>query len=92
MNLKYRIIIYEYYFRNVKDIFEENNLTIVNLETTLTTATKKADKKFRFKAESSYVETHKSINIEAVSIAYNHTLDYLKSFRDTLKTLEMLIN
>jgi poly-gamma-glutamate synthesis protein (capsule biosynthesis protein) len=80
---------YGYFFRNVKGIFEADDLTIVNLETTLTTATKKADKKFRFKADPSYVEILKQGNIEAVSIANNHTLDYLeKGYEDTLETLE----
>lgn len=78
-----------YFFKNVKDIFEADDLTIVNLETTLTTATKKADKKFRFKADPSYVEILKQGNIEAVSIANNHTLDFLeKGYMDTLETLE----
>ena len=55
----------------------------------MTTATKKADKKFRFKADPSYVEILKQGNIEAVSIANNHTLDYLeKGYEDTLETLE----
>lgn len=80
---------YGYFFRNVKDIFETDDLTIVNLETTLTTATKKADKKFRFKADPSYVEILKQGSIEAVSIANNHTMDYLeKGYKDTIKTLE----
>ena len=78
-----------YFFRNVKDIFEADDLTIVNLETTLTTATKKADKKYRFKADPSYVEILRQGNIEAVSIANNHTLDFLeKGYQDTLMTLD----
>ncbi|MDD4113818.1 MAG: CapA family protein [Herbinix sp.] len=80
---------FAYFFNNVKHIFEADDLTIVNLETTLTTATKKADKKFRFKADPSYVEILKQGNIEAVSIANNHTLDFLdKGYQDTLMTLE----
>lgn len=78
-----------YFFRNVKDIFEADDLTIVNLETTFTTATKKADKKYRFKADPSYVEILKQGSIEAVSIANNHTLDFLeKGYQDTLMTLD----
>lgn len=78
-----------YFFRNVKDIFESDDLTIVNLETTLTTAAKKAEKKYRFKADPSYVEILKQGNIEAVSIANNHTLDFLdKGYKDTLETLD----
>lgn len=80
---------YEYFFRNVKDVFEADDLTIVNLETTLTTATKKAEKKFRFKAAPSYVEILKQGDIEAVSIANNHTLDFLdKGYEETLETLD----
>lgn len=78
-----------YFFNNVKDIFAKDDLTIVNLETTLTSATKKADKKYRFKADPSYVEILKQGNIEAVSIANNHTLDFLDiGYKDTLRTLE----
>lgn len=80
---------YGYFFRNVKHIFEADDLTIVNLETTLTTATKMAEKKWRFKADPSYVEILKQGDIEVVSIANNHTKDYLeKGYQDTLATLE----
>nr|WP_243456464.1 CapA family protein [Mobilitalea sibirica] len=80
---------YGYFFRNVKDIFEADDITVVNLETTLTKSKKAADKKFRFKADPSYVEILKEGDIEVVSIANNHTRDYLdKGYRDTLTTLE----
>lgn len=80
---------YEYFFNKVKTIFENDDLTIVNLETTLTNATKKADKKFRFKGEPSYVNILKKGNIEMVNIANNHIYDYLnKGFLDTIKNLE----
>lgn len=80
---------YSYFFRNVKGIFEADDLTIVNLETTLTTADKPAEKRFRFKADPSYVEILKQGDIEVVSIANNHTLDYLEQgYKDTLATLE----
>ncbi len=80
---------YGYFFRNVKDIFEQDDITIVNLETTLTTAEQPAEKKFRFKADPSYVEILKQGDIEVVSIANNHTRDYLEQgYTDTLKTLK----
>ena len=79
---------YGYFFRNVKHIFEEDDISIVNLETTLTTATKKADKTFAFKADPSYIEILKQGDIEAVSIANNHIRDYLEQgYQDTLATL-----
>lgn len=80
---------YSYFFRNVKDVFEADDITLVNLETTLTSATKKADKSFRFKADPSYVEILKEGSIEAVSIANNHSRDYLEEgYQDTINTLE----
>lgn len=80
---------YSYFFRNVKDVFEADDITVVNLETTLTTASKKADKSFRFKADPSYVEILKEGSIEAVSIANNHSRDYLEEgYQDTINTLK----
>jgi poly-gamma-glutamate capsule biosynthesis protein CapA/YwtB (metallophosphatase superfamily)/F0F1-type ATP synthase membrane subunit b/b' len=80
---------FSYFFSNVRHIFEADDLTIVNLETTLTNADKPAEKKFRFRADPSYVEILKQGNIEAVSIANNHTLDYLqKGYDDTISTLK----
>lgn len=80
---------YDYFFRNVKDIFEDDDLTIVNLETTLTTSTEKADKLFKFRGHPSYVQILKEGDIEVVNIANNHIFDYLQQgYNDTLKTLE----
>lgn len=80
---------YGYFFRNVKEFFEADDLTIVNLETTLTKAEKPAEKKFRFKADPSYTEILTEGSIEVVSIANNHTRDYLEQgYRDTLSALE----
>lgn len=80
---------YGYFFRNVKAIFEADDLTIVNLETTLTKAKDPAVKKFRFKADPSYVEILKQGDIEVVSVANNHSLDYLEQgYDDTIATLK----
>lgn len=79
---------YSYFFSNVRDIFSKDDLTIVNLETPLTKARQKAEKKFRFKGDPSYVNILKEGSIEAVNIANNHSFDYLdKGYRDTVNTL-----
>jgi poly-gamma-glutamate synthesis protein (capsule biosynthesis protein) len=79
---------YDYFLRNVKDIFKADDLTVGNLETTLTTATKMAEKKFRFKGDPSYTEILKRGGVEVVSIANNHTYDYFeKGYKDTLANL-----
>ncbi|NLJ40196.1 MAG: CapA family protein [Clostridiales bacterium] len=80
---------FSYFFAGVKDIFENDDLTLVNLETTFTTSNKKAKKRFRFKGDPSYVEILKEGSIEMVNISNNHIYDYLqKGFDDTLETLE----
>lgn len=78
-----------YFVENIKDLFKEDDLTMVNLETTLTTSTAKADKKFRFKADPSFTEILTLGNIDAVNLANNHTLDYLqKGYTDTIANLK----
>lgn len=77
------------FFAGVKDIFENDDLTLVNLETTFTTAKKKAKKTFRFKGDPSYVNILKEGSVEMVNIANNHIYDYLqKGFDYTIETLE----
>ena len=77
-----------YFFRNVKHIFESDDLTFVNLETTFTKAEKKANKRFRFKGDPEYVNILLKGSVEMVNIANNHIYDYLEQgFKDTLQTL-----
>lgn len=47
---------FNYFFENVKSVFEEDDLTIVNFEGTLTDSTTREDKQFAFKADKSYAE------------------------------------
>lgn len=78
----------DFFFRNVKSYFEEDDLTIANLETTLTEATKKRDKKFRFRGYPIFSEILSRSSIEAVSLANNHSYDYFrKGLLDTKENL-----
>ncbi len=80
---------YTYFFRNVRNIFESDDYTLVNLETTFTDATQYAEKQFNFKGDYEYVNILKEGNIEGVNISNNHTKDYLeKGYTDTLNTLK----
>lgn len=73
----------------LNDIFKNDDLTTVNLETTLTTANKKAEKKFRFKGDPSYTEILTLGGIEAVNLANNHIHDYLEQgYQDTIANLK----
>jgi poly-gamma-glutamate capsule biosynthesis protein CapA/YwtB (metallophosphatase superfamily) len=77
-----------FFVKNIQDIFQHDDFTTVNLETTLTTATQKASKKFRFKGDPSYAKILTLAGIEAVNLANNHTYDYLQQgFEDTIKNL-----
>lgn len=79
----------EYFLKNVRSIFEEDDLTIVNMEGTLTEETTRVDKQFAFKGDPEYVKILTSSSVEAANIANNHSHDYgEKSFQDTVQTLE----
>ena len=80
---------FDYFFENVRHIFSEDDLTVVNLEGPLTTATNAKVKKFAFKGDPSYVNILKSGDIEAVTLANNHSEDYYEQgMKDTKKILD----
>ena len=80
---------YSYFFKNVKSIFTGDDLSIVNLETTLTKAIGKMVKPFIFKGYPSFTNILKEGNIEVVNISNNHIHDYLqKGFMDTVNNLK----
>ncbi|WP_053104121.1 CapA family protein [Bacillus sp. FJAT-27231] len=78
-----------YFVAELDDIFKKDDLSTVNLETTLTNAKEKAVKKFRFKGDPSYAQILKLGGIESVNLANNHIHDYLqKGYEDTIDTLK----
>lgn len=80
---------YSYFFKNVKPIFDKDDLSIVNLETTLTNATEKIEKEFRFKGNPDFTNLLINGGINTVNIANNHIHDYLqKGFDDTVSNLK----
>lgn len=79
----------DYFFQNVKSIFSADDLTIANMEGTLTTLTTREDKQFAFKAPPEYAGILSSGNVEAVNMANNHSHDYgEQSYTDTLSALD----
>ena len=78
-----------YFFKNVKSIFENDDISIVNLEGPLTNSTVgNKEKLFAFKGDPIYVDILKQGSIEAVSIANNHSEDYYsKGLEDTKNVL-----
>lgn len=78
-----------YFFKKVRHIFAKDDLSIVNFEGTLTTRTTRADKKFTFKGDPSYINILKKGSIEAVSFANNHCRDFGSgSYTDTISTFK----
>lgn len=78
-----------YFFANVVSIFADDDATIVNMEGTLTDSTTRADKTFAFKAPREYAEILKAGNVDAASLANNHSRDYGdQSYTDTIEAVE----
>lgn len=79
----------EYFFQNVKSIFEADDLTIANNEGTFTESYDREDKTFAFKAPASFAGIYSCSSVEAVNTANNHSHDYgEQSFSDTMNALD----
>ena len=79
----------DYFFKNVKSIFEADDLTIANFEGTLTDSDAREDKTFAFKAPAEYAQILTSGSVESVNTANNHSHDYgEQSYTDTLTALD----
>lgn len=86
LNAKYAQKGPAYFLKDVKKVFSKDDLTIVNLEGTLTKRGSKADKAFAFKGSPSYTKILTKGSVEAVNFANNHCYDYGKvSYTDTIK-------
>lgn len=73
-----------WFFRNVKSILENDDVTFANFEGTLTTETAREQKEYAFKGDPSYTDILKDGSIEVVTLANNHSSDYgEKSLSDT---------
>ncbi len=78
-----------YFLEKVKPIFAADDLTIVNLEGTLTTSNTRVDKQFAFKGDPSYTAILTSSSVEAANLANNHSKDYgAQSYEDTIRYVE----
>lgn len=78
-----------YFFEGVKSIFGTDDFTFVNLEGTLTNATKKAEKEYRYRGDPLYTEILVKGSVEGVTLANNHTLDYFDvGYNDTVSALD----
>ena len=79
----------DYFMQNVREIFETDDLTVINFEGTLTNETIREYKEFAFKGDPEYINIINKSSIEAANLANNHSADYgEQSYLDTLNILE----
>lgn len=79
----------EYFFRGVRDVFEEDDFTLINLECVLTTSEERVEKTWNLKGKPEYVGIMTSSSVEACSLGNNHTQDYgPSSLTDTQNALD----
>ena len=79
---------YSYPFRHVAEIFENDDFTIINLESVLADQGNAAGKLFTFRGPTAYTQIMTGSSVEAVTLANNHTADYGKDgYESTVKAL-----
>lgn len=78
----------EYFLKKVRPVFAKDDLTLVNLEGTLSSRGARVNKKWAFRGKPAYVKVLKKGFVEAVSFSNNHSYDYGRtSHTDTMKIL-----
>lgn len=77
----------DYFFQNVRDIFEQDDITYVNLEGALTPYKQVVEKKYPIKGEPEYVGALLNGSIEVVNLANNHTYDCGQAGYDSCRQL-----
>lgn len=82
---------YDFFFKNYVDIFEKDDLTMVNLEGVFQdhAANEYKGKTFRFRGQTDYVRILKDASIELCGLGNNHSGDYgATGLKNTKETLE----
>ena len=80
---------YAYFMNGVRNIFEQDDLTIINLEGPLTTRGIAKDKEFAIRGMPGYAQILTLGSIEVANLANNHTYDYQKiGYDDTISVLK----
>ncbi len=80
---------YHYFFENVKEFFQEDDLTIINFEGVLSDRGEREIKEYAFRGDPRYVNILTSSAIEAANIANNHTYDYgYEAFKQTAEVMD----
>lgn len=79
----------DYFFQNVRPVLTNDDLSIVNMEGTLTASDERQEKQFAFKAPPEFAAILSGSSVEAANMANNHSKDYGESsYTDTISALE----
>lgn len=65
-----------YFLSNVKSVFENDDMTLVNFEGVLTEATAKVEKEFNLKGRPEFMQILNDGSVECAGFSNNHRLDY----------------
>ena len=79
---------YDYPFQNVREYFENDDFTMINLEGVLGEEGYAQDKQFTFRGPSEYTQILTGSSVEAVTLANNHSRDF--GHKGYLRTIELL--
>lgn len=84
---------YRYPFENVISIFEEDDMTFINLEGVLSDTGNPREKRFNFRGPQSYVNILTENSLDFACLGNNHTMDYgmtgYENTRNVLKEAEI---
>lgn len=69
----------DYFLAKVRDVFENDDLTVINLEGSLTTSNDRQDKMWNHKGDPEYVKIMTGSSVEVATMGNNHRLDYGQS-------------
>ncbi|MBE7016598.1 MAG: CapA family protein [Ruminococcaceae bacterium] len=78
-----------YPFSLTAELFADDDMTFANLECSLTDSDNRTDKTFTFKCDPEYANIMVEGNVEFVTLANNHVLDYGEGgYKDTKEALD----
>jgi len=80
---------HSFLLRNVRHIFFESDISVVNLEGTLTDETRHRGSSFNFRAPPEFAMSLSAGGVDIVSLANNHSNDFFEQgYKDTIENLE----
>lgn len=80
---------YDYPFQNVREMLLKSDLSVANLETSVTEGGEPEDKQYVYRTKPKALAAMRDHGIRLVTLANNHSMDYgVEGFLDTLDHLE----